>query len=36
VRDAELTHLLHSGGYLLEHIVAVIEQVHTAGGPGPD
>lgn len=35
VRDAELAHLLRRGGYLLEHIAAVIEQVHAAGGPGP-
>jgi DNA-binding transcriptional MerR regulator len=35
VRDAELAHLLRRGGYLVEHIAAVIEQVHAAGGPGP-
>ena len=35
VRDAELAHLLRRGGYLLEHIATVIEQVHAAGGPGP-
>ena len=35
VRDAELAHLLRRGGYLLKHIATVIEQVHTAGGPGP-
>jgi DNA-binding transcriptional MerR regulator len=35
VRDAELAHLLRRGGYLLNHIAAVIEQVHAAGGPGP-
>ncbi|GAA2533612.1 hypothetical protein GCM10010201_36250 [Pilimelia columellifera subsp. columellifera] len=35
VRDAELAHLLRRGGYPLEHIAAVIEHVHTAGGPGP-
>ncbi len=35
VRDAELAHLLRRGGYLLDHIAAVIEQVHTAGGAGP-
>jgi DNA-binding transcriptional MerR regulator len=35
VRDAELAHLLRRGGYLLDHISAVIEQVRAAGGPGP-
>jgi DNA-binding transcriptional MerR regulator len=35
IRDAELAHLLRRGGYLLDHIAAVIEQVHAAGGPGP-
>ncbi|MFV2100876.1 TioE family transcriptional regulator [Micromonospora sp. LOL_024] len=35
VRDAELAHLLRRGGYQLDHIAAVIEQVHAAGGPGP-
>lgn len=35
VRDAELAHLLRRGGYPLQHIAAVIEQVHAAGGPGP-
>jgi DNA-binding transcriptional MerR regulator len=35
VRDAELAHLLRRGGYRLDHIAAVIEQVHAAGGPGP-
>jgi DNA-binding transcriptional MerR regulator len=35
VRDAELAHLLRRGGYPLDHIAAVIEQVHAAGGPGP-
>jgi len=35
VRDAELAHLLRRGGYLLDHIAAVIEQVRAAGGPGP-
>jgi len=35
VRDAELAHLLRRGGYLLDRIAAVIEQVHAAGGPGP-
>lgn len=32
VRDAELTHLLRRGGYPLEHIATVVEQVRTAGG----
>jgi DNA-binding transcriptional MerR regulator len=32
VRDAELAHLLRRGGYLLDHIATVIEQVRTAGG----
>jgi DNA-binding transcriptional MerR regulator len=35
VRDAELAHLLRRGGYPLDHIAAVIQQVHAAGGPGP-
>jgi len=35
VRDAELAHLLRRGGYLLDHIAAVIDQVRAAGGPGP-
>ena len=35
VRDAELAHLLRRGGYLLGHIAAVLDQVRTAGGPGP-
>jgi len=35
VRDADLAHLLRRGGYLLDRIAAVIEQVHAAGGPGP-
>ena len=35
VRDAELAHLLRRGGYLLDRIATVIEQVHAAGGPGP-
>ena len=35
MRDAELAHLLRRGGYLLDRIAAVIEQVHAAGGPGP-
>ncbi|MBO1420048.1 MerR family transcriptional regulator, partial [Streptomyces sp. FH025] len=32
VRDAELAHLLRRGGYLLDHIAAVVRQVRTAGG----
>ena len=32
VRDAELTHLLRRGGYPLEHIATVVDQVRTAGG----
>ncbi|GAA1872512.1 TioE family transcriptional regulator [Actinomadura bangladeshensis] len=32
IRDAELAHLLRRGGYLLEHIAAVVQQVRTAGG----
>ncbi|MDT7804782.1 MAG: hypothetical protein QOI78_8215 [Actinomycetota bacterium] len=32
VRDAELAHLLRRGGYLLEHITVVVEQIRTAGG----
>ncbi|MBM7787573.1 TioE family transcriptional regulator [Tenggerimyces flavus] len=32
VRDAELAHLLRRGGYLLEHIASVVQQVRTAGG----
>jgi DNA-binding transcriptional MerR regulator len=32
VRDAELAHLLRRGGYLLEHITTVVEQIRTAGG----
>ncbi|WP_092554569.1 TioE family transcriptional regulator [Actinoplanes derwentensis] len=35
VRDAELAHLLRRGGYRLDHIATVIEQVRAAGGPGP-
>lgn len=35
VRDAELAHLLRRGGYLLDHIAKVMEQVHNAGGPEP-
>ncbi|MFC8046418.1 TioE family transcriptional regulator [Nocardia sp. NPDC057353] len=32
VRDAELAHLLRRGGYPLERIATVVEQVRTAGG----
>lgn len=32
IRDAELAHLLRRGGYLLDHIALVVEQVRTAGG----
>ncbi|MCH7232017.1 TioE family transcriptional regulator [Glycomyces sp. L485] len=32
IRDAELAHLLRRGGYPLEHIATVVEQVRTAGG----
>lgn len=32
VRDAELTHLLRRGGYLLGHIASVVHQIRTAGG----
>lgn len=32
VRDADLTHLLRRGGYSLEHIRTVVQQVRTAGG----
>ena len=32
LRDAELTHLLRRGGYPLDHIRTVIDQVRTAGG----
>ncbi|GAB3573553.1 TioE family transcriptional regulator [Amycolatopsis endophytica] len=35
IRDAELTHLLRRGGYLLDHIAGVIRQIHTAGGSEP-
>jgi len=34
VRDAELAHLLRRGGYLLDHIAAVVHQIRTAGGTG--
>lgn len=32
IRDAELAHLLRRGGYPLEHIATVVDQVRTAGG----
>ncbi len=32
IRDAELAHLLRRGGYPLEHIATVVQQVRTAGG----
>lgn len=32
VRDAELAHLLRRGGYPLEHIATVVQQVRAAGG----
>ncbi|QFU86242.1 TioE family transcriptional regulator [Amycolatopsis sp. YIM 10] len=32
VRDAELAHLLRRGGYPLEHIATVVQQIRTAGG----
>ncbi|MFJ3232905.1 MerR family transcriptional regulator [Streptomyces sp. NPDC086787] len=32
VRDAELAHLLRRGGYLLEQISTVVQQIRTAGG----
>lgn len=32
IRDAELAHLLRRGGYLLDHISTVVQQVRTAGG----
>ncbi|WP_166350839.1 TioE family transcriptional regulator [Phytoactinopolyspora limicola] len=32
VRDAELAHLLRRGGYLLDHVATVIQQVRIAGG----
>jgi len=34
IRDAELAHLLRRGGYLLEHISTVVQQIRTAGGTG--
>ncbi|MFJ5831470.1 TioE family transcriptional regulator [Streptomyces sp. NPDC093089] len=35
VRDARLTHQLRRGGYLLERIAPLIDQVRTAGGLEP-
>ncbi|GGQ44833.1 TioE family transcriptional regulator [Streptomyces mutabilis] len=35
VRDARLVHQLRRGGYLLEQIAPVIDQVRGAGGPEP-
>lgn len=35
VRDAKLTHQLRRGGYLLERIAPVLEQVRSAGGVVP-
>ncbi|MFJ7068965.1 TioE family transcriptional regulator [Streptomyces sp. NPDC101115] len=35
VRDARLAHQLRRGGYLLEQIAPLIEQVRSAGGLGP-
>ncbi|WP_302061527.1 TioE family transcriptional regulator [Streptomyces sp. A3M-1-3] len=32
IRDAELAHLLRRGGYSLEHISTVVQQLRTAGG----
>ncbi|MEC3980577.1 TioE family transcriptional regulator [Amycolatopsis sp. H20-H5] len=32
VRDAELAHLLRRGGYPLDHIATVVQQIRTAGG----
>ncbi|MEV0702110.1 TioE family transcriptional regulator [Saccharopolyspora sp. NPDC050389] len=32
IRDAELAHLLRRGGYPLEHISTVVQQIRTAGG----
>ncbi|MEE4424330.1 MULTISPECIES: TioE family transcriptional regulator [Streptomyces] len=31
IRDAEFAHLLRRGGYLLDHISAVVRQIRTAG-----
>ncbi|MEV1330888.1 MerR family transcriptional regulator [Micromonospora costi] len=35
VRDAELAHLLRRGGYLLDHIATVMDQVRAAEGAAP-
>jgi DNA-binding transcriptional MerR regulator len=35
VRDAQLVHQLRRGGYLLEQIAPLIDQVRTAGGVAP-
>jgi DNA-binding transcriptional MerR regulator len=35
VRDAELAHLLRRGGYPLDRIAVVVDQVRTAGGTEP-
>jgi len=35
VRDAELAHLLRRGGYRLDHIATVLDQVRAAGGAEP-
>ncbi|MGW0736958.1 TioE family transcriptional regulator [Streptomyces sp. NPDC002851] len=32
IRDAELAHLLRRGGYPLDHISTVLQQIRTAGG----
>ncbi|WP_408996856.1 TioE family transcriptional regulator [Streptomyces ipomoeae] len=32
IRDAELAHLLRRGGYPLDHIATVVQQVRTVGG----
>jgi DNA-binding transcriptional MerR regulator len=32
IRDAELTHLLRRGGYPLDRISTVVQQIRTAGG----
>lgn len=32
IRDAELAHLLRRGGYPLDHISTVVQQIRTAGG----
>ncbi|MFL6122084.1 TioE family transcriptional regulator [Actinophytocola sp.] len=35
IRDAELAHLLRRGGYRLDHIATVVDQIRTAGGTEP-